>query len=82
MTSWALLIRGINVGGRNTLAMADLRALLTDLGHRDVRTFLNSGNATFTSRRSARAAMTAEVEDGAARAVRARTPATIRTLIG
>ena len=41
----ALLLRGVNVGGRNRLAMADLRALLERLGCTDVRTYLQSGNA-------------------------------------
>jgi len=64
MTTWVLLLRGVNVGRNNRIAMADLRALLTDLGHDDVRTFLNSGNATFTSARRDRAALRTEVEEG------------------
>jgi len=41
------LIRGINVGRAKRVAMADLRAVVTDLGYRDVRTLLNSGNVVF-----------------------------------
>lgn len=41
------LIRGINVGRAKRVAMADLRALVEDLGYRDVRTLLNSGNVIF-----------------------------------
>lgn len=41
------LFRGINVGRAKRVAMADLRKLLADLGYRDVRTVLNSGNAVF-----------------------------------
>jgi uncharacterized protein (DUF1697 family) len=44
MTRYALLLRGINVGRAHRVAMADLRGLLEGLGHRDVRTLLNSGN--------------------------------------
>ena len=47
--SFVALIRGINVGRNNRVAMADLRALLVDLGYRDVRTLLNSGNAAFSA---------------------------------
>lgn len=47
--SFVALIRGINVGRANRVAMADLRALLADLGYRDVRTLLNSGNAAFSA---------------------------------
>lgn len=49
MTRYAALLRGVNVGGRTKIAMADLRAVLADLGLSDVRTLLNSGNAVFDS---------------------------------
>ncbi|MEV7084640.1 DUF1697 domain-containing protein [Streptomyces sp. NPDC093085] len=48
-TTYVALLRGINVGGHRKLPMADLRALLTGLGHGAVRTHLQSGNAVFTS---------------------------------
>ena len=41
--------RGINVGRAKRVAMADLRALAEDLGYRDARTLLNSGNLVFTA---------------------------------
>lgn len=46
------LWRGINVGKAKRLAMADLKALLAELGATDVATLLNSGNAVFSSRRT------------------------------
>lgn len=49
MTKYALLLRGINVGGNKKIAMADLRKLLTGLGYDDVATLLQSGNAVFSS---------------------------------
>lgn len=49
MTTYVALLRGINVGGRQKVAMADLRDLLRGLGYADVRTHLQSGNAVFTS---------------------------------
>jgi uncharacterized protein (DUF1697 family) len=60
------LIRGINVGTANRVAMADLRALLEELGYTDVRTVLNSGNAVF--RASEAAAADAAETAGAANA--------------
>jgi uncharacterized protein (DUF1697 family) len=42
------LLRGINLGAKRRIAMADLRALLTELGYEDVRTVLASGNIIFT----------------------------------
>lgn len=43
------LLRGINVGGRNKVAMADLRAVVSSLGHTDVATYIQSGNVLFTA---------------------------------
>jgi uncharacterized protein (DUF1697 family) len=51
MTVHIALLRGINVGGRNMVAMADLRALVTRLGLADARTLLQSGNLVFRSDR-------------------------------
>jgi uncharacterized protein (DUF1697 family) len=50
MTSYAALLRGINVGGNRMVAMADLRSLVTKLGFSDVRTLLQSGNVVFRDR--------------------------------
>ncbi|MET8942625.1 DUF1697 domain-containing protein [Streptomyces sp. NPDC004542] len=49
MTTYAALLRGINVGGNRKLPMADLRQLMTGLGHDGVRTYLQSGQAVFAS---------------------------------
>jgi uncharacterized protein (DUF1697 family) len=46
-TTYAALLRGINVGKHKRIAMADLRALLEALGYAGVRTHLQSGNAVF-----------------------------------
>ncbi|MFI7211993.1 DUF1697 domain-containing protein [Micromonospora maritima] len=48
MARYAALLRGVNVGNAQ-LAMADLRRVVTDLGHTDVKTYLQSGNVVFTS---------------------------------
>ncbi|MFF6988715.1 DUF1697 domain-containing protein [Streptomyces sp. NPDC010273] len=48
-TTYAALLRGINVGGNKKLPMADLRTLLESLGLDGVRTYLQSGQAVFTS---------------------------------
>ena len=49
MTRYALLVRGINVGGKNKVVMAQLRQELTELGLENVETYINSGNIFFTS---------------------------------
>lgn len=43
------LLRGINVGGRNKVPMAELRDLLTRRGFMDVRTYIQSGNVILRS---------------------------------
>jgi uncharacterized protein (DUF1697 family) len=48
---YVALWRGINVGKAKRLAMADLKALLTELGATNVATLLNSGNAVFDIRK-------------------------------
>ncbi|MFJ3901454.1 DUF1697 domain-containing protein [Streptomyces sp. NPDC090025] len=48
-TTYALLLRGINVGGHRKVPMAELRSVLEGLGHQDVVTYLQSGNAVFTT---------------------------------
>jgi len=45
-------LRAVNVVGRNVVRMDDLKTLCTDLGYRDVRTLLNSGNVVFNAKRA------------------------------
>src|SRR6266487_6189915 len=49
MVRYAVLLRGVNVGGKSKLPMSDLRKVLESLGHTDVTTYLQSGNAVITS---------------------------------
>jgi uncharacterized protein (DUF1697 family) len=56
------LLRGINVGRAKRVAMADLRALVEDLGFSDVRTLLNSGNVVYTATRVAPRDAAARIE--------------------
>jgi uncharacterized protein (DUF1697 family) len=48
------LLRGINVGGRNRIAMPALRDAVEALGHTEVSTYIQSGNILFTPRRGTR----------------------------
>ena len=47
MTTYVALLRGINVGGKNSLPMQDLRDILAALACEDVNTYIQSGNAVF-----------------------------------
>jgi uncharacterized protein (DUF1697 family) len=41
------LLRAVNLGSTNKIAMSDLRAIAADLGMRDAKTLLQSGNVVF-----------------------------------
>jgi uncharacterized protein (DUF1697 family) len=43
------LLRGVNVGGKNKVAMPELKACFEGAGFDDVRTYINSGNVVFES---------------------------------
>jgi uncharacterized protein (DUF1697 family) len=69
--SHVALLRGINVGGRNRVAMADLRDVVESCGHTDGTTYIASGNVVFTARgEDDPATLAAELE----RAIAARLP--------
>src|SRR5919198_581964 len=61
MTRYALLLRGVNVGTKNSLPMAELRAMLANLGCAGVQTYVQSGNAVFGAK-LAEAALTKAIE--------------------
>lgn len=50
MARYVALLRGVNVGKGNRVPMADFTQILEGLGCADVSTWLNSGNAVFSSR--------------------------------
>ena len=77
MPTYIALLRGINLGPRNKIAMGDLRELLRSLGHEHVQTLILSGNAIFTSRRRSAPALEGEIEA----AIRERFGLGIRVLI-
>ena len=62
MKRYSLLVRGINVGGKNKVVMAQLRQELTELGVEKVDTYINSGNIFFTSTDS-KAQLVEKLED-------------------
>lgn len=55
MTTYVVLMRGINVGGQNKLSMSALKAWLEELGYTNVATYLASGNVILNSSKSASA---------------------------
>lgn len=49
MERYIALLRGINISGKNKIAMSELKASFTELGYSAVSTHLNSGNVVFSS---------------------------------
>jgi uncharacterized protein (DUF1697 family) len=62
MPAHAAQLRGINVGGRNRVAMAGLREVVLGLGHTEVATYIQSGNVVFTSEEADTATIAAVFE--------------------
>ena len=62
MASHVALLRGINVGGRNKVPMADLREVVTGLGHTGVSTYIQSGNVLFSTADTDSAKLAAALE--------------------
>lgn len=72
------LLRGINLGARNRIGMAELRAMLGELGLEDVRTHLQSGNVLARTR-DAPGAVAAAIEAALAERLGLTVPVVSRT---
>ena len=62
MVTYVALLRGINVGGKNVIKMADLKASFESAGFEDVLTYIQSGNVLFRAGRSSSAALARNIE--------------------
>ena len=79
MTVYVALLRGVNVGGRGTVDMRELKKQFEQLGCADVSTYINSGNVIFRDRRAA-STLTRELEALLGRRVAVRSLKQIRSL--
>jgi len=62
MTAYVALLRGINVGGKNLIKMADLKACFEGQGFTDVATYIQSGNVVFASGETGLSELTDRIE--------------------
>ena len=62
------LLRGVNVGGKNKLPMAELRAIAEGCGFEQVRTHIQSGNLVFEAGERTSALVAAELHEAIAAA--------------
>jgi uncharacterized protein (DUF1697 family) len=64
MATLLVLLRGINVGGRNKISMTELRGAFLEMGFADPRTYIQSGNVVMGSRRTNTPRTVAAIERG------------------
>lgn len=77
--AWVALLRGINVGGRNIVPMAELRHLFEELGCGSVSTFIQSGNVIFTTAATDRVALALLLEGALEETFGVSNPVVLRT---
>jgi uncharacterized protein (DUF1697 family) len=61
---YVALLRGINVGGKNPIGMADLRRSFDEMGFSSVATYIQSGNVVFASKSTNKAALGKTIATG------------------
>jgi uncharacterized protein (DUF1697 family) len=79
VTRYVALLRGINVGGRNKILMAELTTCFEDAGFEDVTTYIQSGNVLFSSPKAPAGTLTARLESVLAKAFDYRASVVLRT---
>lgn len=79
MPTFIGLLRAINLGSHNKVAMADLKALLAELGMKNPQSILQSGNLVFECAPRATAALEKLLEASAAKTLGLRTDFFVRT---
>jgi uncharacterized protein (DUF1697 family) len=67
MPTHVALLRGINVGGGGKVPMAELRELVSSLGHAEVGTYIQTGNIIFSPSHDDTAALAADLHDAIAK---------------
>ncbi|MBN8582052.1 MAG: DUF1697 domain-containing protein [Anaerolineae bacterium] len=63
-TQYLVLLRGINVGGKNIIKMVDLKSSFEAMGFSNVLTYIQSGNVLFESDEKDKAILTTKIEKG------------------
>ena len=64
MNRYLVLLRGINVGGKNIIKMTDLKASFDEMGFLNVVTYIQSGNVLVQSEEKDKAVLTTRIEKG------------------
>jgi uncharacterized protein (DUF1697 family) len=79
MTRQIVLLRGINVGAHRRVAMADLRALLSDAGYDEIKTLGQSGNVVLSAKQANPERLGDELESQIAKGLEVQAKVVVRT---
>jgi uncharacterized protein (DUF1697 family) len=63
MPVYISMLRGINVGGHKLIKMEKLRALFEDLGFEQIKTYIQSGNVVFKTKRTSTFVLSRRIEE-------------------
>jgi uncharacterized protein (DUF1697 family) len=86
VATYAVFLRGVNLGPNNKISMPALRQMAEDLGYTDVATYINSGNLIISSPKKAAAVereISKAIKDTFGRSidVAVRTPAQLKKIV-
>ncbi|HWB23047.1 MAG TPA: DUF1697 domain-containing protein [Gaiellaceae bacterium] len=76
---WVALLRGINVGGKNRVPMAELRTVFEEAGAAGVATYIQSGNVVFVHPANDRAVLGEQLEAAVAKRFGVESAVVLRT---
>ncbi len=77
--TYVALLRGVNVGGKNKLPMKDLVALCGEIGCRDVRAYIQSGNVIFSADAAVESSLPVTISERIADRFGLRVPVVLRS---
>lgn len=63
MNIYVVLLRGVNVSGKNILKMSELTERLTEAGFKDVKTYIQSGNIVFSHESNSESELEKKLKD-------------------
>lgn len=79
MKTYVALLRGINVSGHRKIKMVDLKAMLDEMGFKDVMTYIQSGNVVFKSSLGGNVQLGEKIKKGIAKTLDFDVPVLVKT---
>jgi uncharacterized protein (DUF1697 family) len=79
MIDYFAFLRGINVGGNNSIRMEDLRQIFTDCGLSNVKSYIQSGNVVFQYKKSEIGELSKKIEAKIKKTIGNEIPVLLRT---